>query len=291
MEIRTLQYFLTVAQETSFSRAAELLHVTQPTMSRQMAQLEDELGVPLFHRTTRSLSLTREGRLFRRRAEEILALVDRAGQELHFSEQELAGTITIVAGQFENFRILAELMDTFSSLHPKVCYQIYTFTGDIAKEYLEQGLADIAMLMDLPETTQYDYIKLPIAERFEVFMRSDDPMSQLSEIGPEDLNGKTLILPLRRAERTKKWLSSCCDKSSFRFAADFPHNCIALVERRAGYLLALHGAIEGYDHNRFISKPIRNAKGWEIFLAWKSIQPASATVDAFIRHIRDSLGP
>lgn len=290
MEIRTLKYFLTVAQENSFSGAAQLLHVTQPTISRQIAQLETELGVSLFHRTTRSLTLTREGKLFHRRAGEIIALADKAGQELHFSDQELAGTITIAAGQFENFRILAELMDTFSERHPKVRYNIHTFTGDVAKEYLEQGLADIAMLMDLPETSQYDYVRLPIAERFEVLMRSDDPMTQLNEIGPEELSGKILILPLRRAERTKEWLSSYCDPSSFRFAIDFPRNSFALVERGAGYLLALHGAIEGYDPARFASRPIRQAKGWEIFLAWNSIQPVSATVDAFIQHIHTALG-
>lgn len=291
MELRALRYFLMIAQEDSFSRAAELLHVTQPTMSRQIAQLESELGVQLFYRTTRNILLTQEGKLFRRRAEEILALVDKAEQELHVPSQELAGNITIATGQFENFRIIAELMDTFSAQHPNVCYHILTLTGDLAKEYLDQGLADIAMLMDLPETDQFDYVKMPIAERFEVFMRLDDPMTQLDEIGIEDLAGKPLILPSRRAERVKEWMASYYDKQNFRFIVDFPHNCVFLVERGMGYLLALRGAMEGYDTSKFTSRPIRQSKGWEVFLAWKFGQPASPAVEAFIQHIRNALGP
>ena len=290
MELRALRYFLTIAREENFSKAAEMLHVTQPTMSRQISQMEDELGVKLFRRSTRNVVLTNEGMLFRRRAEEILSLLDKAEQEVLQPSRELEGTVSIGAGEFESFRTLADLIDSFSQKHPWVHYEIRTLTGDIAKEYLDRGLIDVALMLDQLDPGEYRSIALPAIEETVVFMRPDDPLSQLTEIKPADLAGKPLIIPTRSADRIKKWMGRYYDKKSFRFMGDFPHNFTYLVKKNAGYLMSLSGAMPFYDAAAITSRPVHQFTNPRVYLTWKRRQPNSPTVEAFIDHIQQALG-
>lgn len=129
MEIRVLRYFLTVVREESITKAADVLHITQPTLSRQLSRMEKEIGVKLFHRGTRKISLTNEGILLRRRAEEILQLVDKTGKELVEQEEQIEGEITIGCGEVAVVRLLPELFESFSKKYPHVSYNIYTATA------------------------------------------------------------------------------------------------------------------------------------------------------------------
>ena len=186
MELRTLQYFLTVAQEESFSKAAKVMHVTQPTLSRQIALLEKSLRVTLFQRSTRNIMLTDEGMLLRRRAEELLSLAKKTEQELTQQDGEIEGTITIGAGEMDEFGIVADCIKSFSEQHPKVHYNIVSGSADYIREYLERGLIDIAMLMEPVDGGKFETVSLPSTEKYVVLMRSDDPLASLEEIQQKD---------------------------------------------------------------------------------------------------------
>lgn len=289
MELRTLQYFLTIAQEESFSKAAKILHVTQPTMSRQIAELEETLGVTLFQRTTRKVVLTDEGLLLRRRAEEILSLTEKTEQELTQQSGDLEGTITIGAGEMDEFGIVADCITSFSAQCPKVRYNIVSGSADYIKEYLERGLIDIAMLMEPVDGGKFETIPLPSVEKYVVLMRADDPLASLDEIRQSDLAGKIQIVPLRRVEAHKRWMGRYYDENSFRFTVNLPNNAAILVAKGLGYLITVRGMSDYFKGLGLVTKPIHEAKSWKVLLAWKRYQPNSLTVTKFIEHILKKL--
>ena len=144
MELRVLQYFLMVAREENITRAAELLHITQPTLSRQLMQLEEELGVTLFHRGKRRITLTADGMLLRRRAEELVSLAEKTVTELSRSDNVLSGTVAIGSGEYKSTSFLATLIQDFQQAHPQVQFQIYSGTADNIQERIAHGLLDLA---------------------------------------------------------------------------------------------------------------------------------------------------
>ncbi len=157
MEIRVLQYFLVVVREESITRAADALHITQPTLSRQMAGLEEETGVKLFERGTRKITLTNEGLLLKRRAEEILRLVDITQQELVEQEELVEGKITIGCGELASVRYLAGVIEEFRKKYPRVTYDIVTAPADLVKDQIEKGLIDIGLLLEPIAVEKFDY--------------------------------------------------------------------------------------------------------------------------------------
>lgn len=140
MEIRVLRYFLTVVREESITKAADALHITQPTLSRQIAQMEEEMGVKLFDRSTRKIVLTNEGLLLRRRAEEILELVDKTEKELTEQDETVEGIVSIGCGDLAGVQILLELCQSFHEYYPAVTFDVYTATADHIKDRMDRGL-------------------------------------------------------------------------------------------------------------------------------------------------------
>ena len=178
MEIRVLRYFLTVVREESITKAADVLHITQPTLSRQLSQMEDDIGVKLFHRGTRKITLTNEGMLLRRRAEEILQLVDNTEKELVEQEEQIEGKITIGCGELASVQILSELIGNFNKKHPGVSYDIFTATADLVKEQMDKGLIDIGLLLEPVDIEKYEFIRLDTREKWVVLMRPDDELAK-----------------------------------------------------------------------------------------------------------------
>ena len=197
MEIRVLRYFLTVVREEGISRAAEALHITQPTLSRQLSQLEEELGVELFHRGTRKISLTNEGVLLRRRAEEILALVDKTEQELAEQEENIEGTVSIGCGDLAAVQRLPGLIREFRQKYPAVTFDISTATADYVKESMERGLIDIGLLLEPIDMEKFEFIRLSKKEQWVVSMPPDSPLAQKDAVTAEDLRELPLLLPKR----------------------------------------------------------------------------------------------
>ena len=195
MELRLLRYFLTVAKEQSFTKAAEQLHITQPTLSRQMVAFEEELGVTLFNRSGKKISLTEEGILLKRRALEILNLEERTIEELKGKEEVVEGTITIGCGEFAAVETLAKICKTYKEKYPLVQIVLHTATADAVYEMMNKGLVDIALFMEPVDTEGLDYIRITDCDHWCVGMRPDDPLAEKEFIRKEDLIGKPLILP------------------------------------------------------------------------------------------------
>ena len=197
MEIRVLRYFLTVAREESITRAAQVLHITQPTLSRQLAQLEEQMGVKLFSRGTRKIALTNEGVLLRRRAEEILELVDKTERELQEQEEQVEGVVSIECGDLRSVQKLAELIGSFHEKYPLVTFDLHTATADHVKDRMDRGLTDIGLMLEPVDLEKYDYIRLAVEEQCVVTMHPDAPLAKKEYITPADLVGVPLIMPRR----------------------------------------------------------------------------------------------
>ena len=197
MELRVLRYFLTVAREQSFTRAASRLHITQPTLSRQLAALEEELGTVLFDRGGRHITLTDEGLLLKRRALEILDLEDKILEEFHSDESEIEGIIHIGCGEFVAVETLAEILGQYKKQYPLVQITLHTGTADTILSKMNQGLIDLGLFMEPVNTEELEYIRIRESDQWVTGMRPEDPLAEKEFITKEDLMGKPLILPER----------------------------------------------------------------------------------------------
>lgn len=243
MEIRVLRYFLTVVREKGINRAAEVLHITQPTLSRQLAQLEEELGVSLFHRGARKITLTSEGILLRRRAEEILALVDRTEKELLEKDGQVEGRIVIGGGELAAMQELPELIARFRERYTLVNFDLVTGNADVIKEQMEKGLIDIGVLMEPVDMEKFDFIRLNGKERWVVLMRPDDPLAAKEAVSAKDLRDKPLILPRRSSVQNEvlNWLGRYYSESQVLFTSNLTTNSALMVQRGLAYSLVIEG--------------------------------------------------
>lgn len=166
MEIRVLKYFLLAAREENITRAAGLLHLTQPTLSRQLMQLEEELGVQLFRRSKHRIILTEDGMLLRRHAEEIVALAEKTKDDFLHKHEDLAGTISVGSGELRSSRFMASLIVGFQRKHPMVQFTIYSGNTDNIKERLDRGLLDIGLLQEPVDIAKYNFIRTPVREKW-----------------------------------------------------------------------------------------------------------------------------
>ena len=288
MEIRVLRYFLTVAQEESISRAAEALHITQPTLSRQLAQLEEETGVRLFRRGPRQTTLTEAGMLLRRRAQEIVELAGRTAAELPRQSRELEGTVTVGTGEVAGTETLARLCGTFRELHPRVSFDIYTAAADAVKERMEQGLIDVGLLLEPVDLARYAFIRLPGRERFVLMMRPDDPLAQKASVTREDLAGLPLILPRRLNVRSElaSWFGENFSSLHIAFTGNLSTNHLPLVHQGCAYAICSEGIAAARNPAYVVSRPLEPALTTGTVIAWKRGQPFGRAAEAFIEHIR-----
>jgi DNA-binding transcriptional LysR family regulator len=291
MEVRVLRYFLTVAREENITKAAEVLHITQPTLSRQLTQLEEEVGVQLFHRGARKIMLTNEGMLLRRRAEEIVDLVDKTSQELLEHESAIEGTVTLGCGELASVQILAELCGRFRGLFPRVTFDIYTATADTVKERMDRGLIDIGLLLEPIDMEKYDFIRLNRQEEWCVLMRPDDPLAQKSAITADDLAGKPLMLPrrLNLQGELANWVGRDFGKINMAFAHNLTMNTAIMASHGLGYAFVIKGGLAFNDETKIISRPLSPPLTATTVLAWKRGQPFSTATERFIHEIRSFL--
>ena len=205
MELRVLRYFLAVAREESISGAAQFLHLTQPTLSRQLMELEEELGKQLFVRGNRRVTLTEDGVLFRKRADEILALVDKATMEMTADEENIAGDIYIGAGETDAMRLIAREAKKLRARYPQIRYHLHSGNAEDVSERLDKGLLDFGLLIEPVDLKKYDYLRLPAADTWGVLMRRDHPLAAKELVSPGDL----VKLPLLVSQLTDSWEALC----------------------------------------------------------------------------------
>lgn len=288
MEIRVLRYFLVVAQEEGINRAAEVLHITQPTLSRQLTQLEEELGVTLFHRGAKRITLTNEGILLRRRAEEILSLVDRTEQELVEQEEQVEGRIVIGAGELTAMQVMPEIIERFRDRYPRVTFDLYTGTADIVKEQMEKGLIDIGVLLEPIDIEQFEFIRLHKKERTIVLMRPDSPLARKEGVSARDLEHLPLILPMRGGVQNEllNWFGDYLHKEQIIFTSNLATNGALMVERGLAYSIVVEGSVPFIDKERITYRPLTPELTANCVFAWKKQQPFSLAVTKFIDYLR-----
>ena len=288
MEIRVLRYFLTVVREESITRASEVLHITQPTLSRQLAQMEEEVGVKLFERGSRKITLTNEGILLRRRAEEILQLVDKTQKELIEQEEQVEGKIAIGCGEIASVQLLPELFQKFREKYPRVNFDIFTATADLVKEQMDKGLMDVGLLLEPLDIEKYDFIRLDMKEKWVVLMGPDDPLTQKEYVTAKELVDLPLILPRRMSVQSElaSWFGDYYEKLNVAFTSNLSTNAAIMVSNGLAYALVIEGAVPFWDQSRIVYRPLSPALTATSVLAWKRGQPFSLAATKFIEYIK-----
>ena len=291
MEIRVLRYFLAVVREESITKAADLLHITQPTLSRQIAQMEEEMGVKLFDRGTRKIVLTNEGLLLRRRAEEILELVDKTERELSEQEETVEGTVSIGCGDLTAVQLLPELIRSFHERYSAVTFDLYTATADHVKDRMDRGLTDVGALLEPINMEKYDYIRLDQQEQWVVVMCPDSPLAKLERITPKDLKDLPLILPRRLNVRSElaRWFGEDFDKLNVLFTSNLPSNSSIMVHHKLAYAIVIKGSIAFWDKEKITYRPLFPELKATSVIAWKRKQPFALAAEKFIEYCKSAL--
>ena len=286
MELRVLKYFLVVAREENITRAASLLHVTQPTLSRQLMQLEEELGVKLFHRSKYRIILTDDGILLRRRAQEIVDLANKTEQEFQ-RQEELSGEISIGAGESNSMTALSQKMAAFRREHPLVRFNIYSATADDIKDRLEKGLLDLGLLAEPVDIGRYEFIRMPKRDRWGVWIRCDDPLAQKETAGPGDLVGVPLLVSRRELvqEELAAWFGDSYEKLEIAATYNLILNAANMVRNHMGAALGFFmGNLA--DELRFV--PLEPPLETGTVLVWKKDQAFSQAATAFLNQIKNA---
>lgn len=291
MELRVLRYFLTVVNEESITKAADALHITQPTLSRQLAQMEDEIGVKLFDRGSRKITLTNEGILLRRRAEEILQLVDKTEKEMTEQEKLVDGEISIGCGELASVQIVSELIKSFQERYPLVRYDIHTANADHIHERLDKGLTDIGLLLEPVDIEKYEFIRMHIKEKWVVLMRPDDPLAEKESITPKDLSKLPVCLVKRPLVKNElaSWFGNYFKNLHIVFTSNMSTNAAIMVQNGLAYALVLEGSLPYLNTKQICYRPLSPELTATSVLAWKRHQPQSLAVAKFIEHIRQHL--
>jgi len=289
MELRGLQYFLVVAREENITRAASLLHITQPTLSRQLMQMEEELGVRLFERGRHSIHLTEDGMLLRRRAQEIIDLTEKTIKELKHKEDTVSGEITIGCGETKNMKPLSEMIVSFQQKYPDVSFNIYTAIADDVKERLENGILDMGLLLEPVEVSRYRYVRMPLKEKWQVLMRKDSALAKKERIMPNDLAGKPLIVAKRESVRNEleNWFGHDREKLHVALTCNLSYNNQSvMVENGIGTAMVMEFAC---NHDTLCLRPLEPEIVSGCVLVWKKNLMLSPAMTRFIGHIREWL--
>lgn len=287
LEIRVLRYFLAVAQEGSVTRAARALHLTHPTLSRQIRELEEELGQTLFSRGGRELSLTREGLLLRQRAEEIVGLAEITEKEFRsLGEKTVSGDLSLGCGESKALSFVTDALKVLQDEHPLIIPHFFSGNGEIIMDRLDKGLLDFAVLMGAENTERYYSLPLPNHDTWGLLMNKDDPMAQKKAITAEDLLDIPLILSSQSLSRDELsgWLGFPMSRLHIAATYTLLFNGSLMVRSGLGYALCFdHIAPSGKD-SPFAFRPLTSP----LSLVWKKHQILSAPAEAFLAKIREA---
>ena len=288
MELRVLRYFLAVAREENITKAAAFLRLTQPTLSRQLMQMEEELGVKLFQRGRHRIVLTNEGRLLRRRAQELVDLADKTARELSDSGKELIGEISIGAGESLGMNFLSQAIRLFQERYPKVVFHVLSASADAVKERLDLGLLDLGLLTEPVNVEKYGFFRLKEKDRWGVLVRKDSSLAKLDAVTPRDLENIPLIISGR--EIVQKELASWFGESwkSVHPAVTFNLGLNAANMVRCGVGAAIYLDLGmSFDGLRLL--PLRPKMETGTVLVWKKGQVPSPAEAAFHDHVKECL--
>lgn len=282
MELRVLQYFLTVAREENITRAAQYLHITQPTLSRQLMHLEENLGVKLFVRSNHNIILTDEGMLLKRRAEEMLDLYTKTKEELSNNNQDLCGKIALGFGETQSIIELSQIIVAFREKYPNVVFDFYTGIASDVKDRIENGLTDIGLLIEPVEISKYNFIKMPRKEKWCVVVKKDSPLAQQDSISAKDLVGIPLITAKRKSVQNEleNWFGEYYKQLNIIATCNVSYSNISImVANNIGASLVHEFDCKNDD---VCVKPLYPEISNGTLLVWKKNQTNSVLVNTFI---------
>lgn len=292
MEIRVLRYFLAVAREESISGAASALHISQPTLSRQLMDMEEDFGKQLFIRGNRRITLTGDGMLLRRRAEEIIDLVDRTEAEITAEDGAINGDIYIGAGETEVMRHLAKIAKEIQNDYPDIRYHIFSGNAESIMERLDNGLIDFGLLLDANDASKYECIGLPPGDRFGILARKDSPVAGYESISFDELKKLPLIMSEQPHydKADEKLMKKAIAKLNIVATYNLIYNASLLVEEGLGYAVCLDKLIKITDDGPLCFIPLETHNEIKPYVAWKKNQVFSKAADLFLKRMLEKFG-
>ena len=290
MEFRVLQYFLAVAREENITKAAEILHITQPTLSRQMAELETVLGTTLFYRTNRKTVLTEDGLRLRQRAEEIVELVSKTEAEFLTANGSISGEVYIGGGETDAMRLIARTAQQLHGKYPDIYYHLYSGNAPDVMEKLDQGLLDFGVLIEPVDKGKYAYLQLPAVDTWGVLMRRDSPYAALPDISAETLREMPLICSRQSMVNGDftNWLGHDLKKLHLIGSYNLVYNASLMVAEGLGYALCLDKLVN-VETSGLCFRPLQPKMEAKLVLVWKKHQMFSRVAELFLHTLRDSL--
>lgn len=291
MEIRVLRYFVEAARAGNISRAAAALHVSQPAMSKQLKALEDELGQRLFKRTNYNILLTAEGMLFRQRAEDILAMVQKTKNEFEAMDDELSGDVYIGAAESEGFRYAARAMKAVRAAHSKIRFHIYSGNREDLDYRLEKGLLDFVLTLQAADEEQFETLTLPDADEWGVVMRKDAPLAEKECVRVADLAGLPLIMS-REAIRAEypAWFGKAFLSMDVAVTFNLVYNAAVMAREGLGYVLSISGLVDVGTDSALCFRPLSPKMTSPLYFVWRKNRPFSSAAELLLEEMRRRYG-
>lgn len=291
MELRVIEYFLTIAREGSISKAADVLHITQPTLSRQMKELEKSFGKQLFIRGNRKLTLTKDGMIFKQYASEIVNLVEKTKSEMLKSEEELSGEIYIGSGESSGMRLVMKVIANMQKLYPHVTVHIHSGNAQDIAYKLNSGLLDFGVFIDPVDLSKYDYYQLPIKEKWGVLMRRDSDLSRYEKITADMLKNYPVILSDQEIVKNEiaGWIGGNDRKLDVRVTYNLIHNAALLVGENGGYALTFQGLVHTDEKSLLCFRPLEPILEEDIHIAWKKYHVFSKQAEKFLELLKEEV--
>lgn len=292
MELRVLQYFLAVAREQSIVRAAESLHLSQPTLSTQIKAMEESLGKQLLIRGTkgsRKITLTEEGMILRKRAEEILNLVQKTEREISGSDRIIAGDVYIGTGETDAVRFIAKAARELYQTYPGIHYHIASGNAQFVMEQLDKGLIDFGIVLGFSDRTKYHFIDLPFKDTWGVLMRKDSPLAEKESVQPDDLWDKPLILSQQddNHKALADWMQKEMSELEIVATYNLLFNASLMVEEGLGYAVGLDKIINTSGSSRLLFRPLAPKRETSMSIIWKKYQIFSKASEKFIQMMKE----
>ena len=291
MELRVLRYFLEVAREENVTHAAQRLHVSQPTLSRQIKELEDELGKKLFTRSNYSIKLTEEGMQQRKRAEDILEMADKTLEEFKSLDEINGGDIHIGCAESNGIAHVIRVIKSLQKKYPHIRYHFYSSGTDAVSERLDRGLLDVAVIIQEVDLSKYNYLKVPSSDRWGLIMRKDSPLAEHSCIHLNDLMNIPLILS-RQAMREEmpRWFGETQDKLNIVATYDLLFNTSVMVREGFGYVLGFDGLVNTGPDSDICFRPLEPALESPMYIIWKKYQMFTPVASLLLEELKRNFG-
>lgn len=294
MELRVLKYFLTISREGSITAAANSLHLTQPTLTRQIQELEKELGHKLFIRGKYKISLTPEGMILRKRAEEIVEMVEKTEAEFSSISDIIGGDIYIGCGETDSMKYIAEVMKALQIEYPEIKFHIYSGNAEDVTEKLDRGLLDFGVLIQPIDLSKYDNIEFPSKDLWGVIMRKDSPLAQKESITFEDLKNVPLLASRQMSKKYSAesgfldWFGDEFDNLNIVATYNLVFNAAIMVKSGMGYAVTLDKLVSTSEDSELCFRPLSPKLESGLDIVWKKYQVFSPAAKLFLDRLKAS---